>query len=291
MIIRTISQLPKTTSIDDPDSLFEVSIKRDSTYISKAISYQSLMDKLHGEIDSTFRSQYGLANGINVSSIKSSVNALQNGNVTIKGTKNMVSATVQLPTLPYDNTKLDDETYRSNAASIGYVLDAMKSGSSFISDGSTATGFVTTGGMRYQAESGGLMQFYFDETSAARTSEECICPQSGNLVMYGWLADNGNVDPSAAWVALEAYSNTVLEGGGWIIVALQPWIQGTKHSNLQYVGFNVPVAKDMKLRVTTGFDLNYTNSTYQQRKNSLVMNVNTQSMMNITNSFIGYVLY
>ena len=47
----------------------------------------------------------------------------------------------------------------------------------------------------------------------------------------------------------------------------------------------------MKLRVTTGFDLNYTNSTYQQRKNSLVMNVNTQSMMNITNSFIGYVLY
>lgn len=39
MIIRTISQLPKTTSIDDPDSLFEVSIKRDSTYISKAISY------------------------------------------------------------------------------------------------------------------------------------------------------------------------------------------------------------------------------------------------------------
>ncbi len=134
------------------------------------------MDKLHGEIDSTFRSQYGLANGINVSSIKSTVNALQNGNVTIKGTKNMVSATVQLPTLPYDNTKLDDETYRSNAASIGYVLDAMKSGSSFISDGSTATGFVTTGGMRYQAESGGLMQFYFDETSAARTSEECICP-------------------------------------------------------------------------------------------------------------------
>ena len=50
--------------------------------------------------------------------------------------------------------------------------------------------------------------------------------------MYGWLADNGNVDPAAAWVAVEAYSDTILEGGGWIIVALQPWIQGTKHSNL-----------------------------------------------------------
>lgn len=109
--------------------------------------------------------------------------------------------------------------------------------------------------------------------------------------MYGWLADNGNVDPAAAWVALEAYSDSILEGGGWIIIAVQPWIQGNKHSNLQYVGFNVPVSKGMKIRVSTGFDLNYSNSTYQSRKNSLVKNINTASSMNITNSFIGYILY
>lgn len=291
MIIRTISQLPKTTTIDDSDSLFEVSIKRDQSYISKAITYGNLMDKLYGEIDNKFQTQYGLNPTINIDSIKNTVNSLTNGNIAIKGVKNMISSTVQLSTLPYDNNKLEDESYRNTAASIGYVLNAMKSGSSFISNGSKATGFVTTGGMRYQAETGGLMQFYFNENTAARTSEECICPQSGNLVMYGWLADNGNVDPAAAWVAVEAYSDTILEGGGWIIVALQPWIQGTKHSNLQYVGFNIPVAKGMKLRITTGFDLNYTNSTYQQRKNTLVMNVNTASAMNITNSFIGYVLY
>ena len=53
MIIRTISQLPKTTTLDDSD-LFEVSIKRDQSYISKAITYGNLMDKLYGEIDNKF---------------------------------------------------------------------------------------------------------------------------------------------------------------------------------------------------------------------------------------------
>lgn len=29
-----------------------------------------------------------------------------------------------------------------------------------------------------------------------------ICGHTGNLVCYGWLADNGNVKPGQAWVGL-----------------------------------------------------------------------------------------
>ncbi len=295
MIIRTISQLPKVTNLDaiTTESLFEVSLNVDEQYISKAVSYGTFLSKLSGEIASGINVQYGYKNGIKLSSLNSQVELIQNGDCEFKGIKNLTSCEVNLSTVPYDKDKVAalDAAYRSQAATIGYVHDALSVGSTFMSNQSKATGFVASTGLYYAAQPDGLMSFMFNEESASRTSTTVQCPQTGNLTLYGWLADNGNVDAAQAWVALEAYSDTVIDGGAWIIVAVQPWIMGSKHSNLQYVGFNVPVSKGMQLRITTGFDLNYSNSTYQQRKNTLVRNINSVAETSITNAFIGYVLY
>ena len=55
---------------------------------------------------------------------------------------------------------------------------------------------------------------------------------TGNLVMWGWLADNGNVGAEYAWVGLFAKLKT--EGNNDtqedIPLQIQPWICG-KYSN------------------------------------------------------------
>ena len=41
-----------------------------------------------------------------------------------------------------------------------------------------------------------------------------------------------------------------------IPIAIQPWIRGTNASQMQYVGFTIPVRKGLRVKVKTGFPVN-----------------------------------
>lgn len=56
---------------------------------------------------------------------------------------------------------------------------------------------------------------------------------------------------------------------------------------MQYVGFNVPVRKNMKLKIMTGFPVNGTTSGFQTPDgHSLLMT----RYGNVPNTFVGYVI-
>ena len=90
--------------------------------------------------------------------------------------------------------------------------------------------------------------------------------QTGNLVLNGWISDNGNIALGNAWVQLQMQKSD----GTWIAIQMQPWILGERHKQVQLVSFNLPIAIGTLIRVRTGFTLNYTNSGFQLTNNSMV---------------------
>ena len=110
---------------------------------------------------------------------------------------------------------------------------------------------------------------------------------TGQLVVWGWLADNGNVSPEMAWVGLfaaikrEGDDNTQYD----VPISIQPWIRGQHASTLQYISFNVPVKNGLELKIKTGFPVNsHTSGGFQ--------NVGTLTFIDryIPNSFFGYII-
>lgn len=108
---------------------------------------------------------------------------------------------------------------------------------------------------------------------------------AGWFTCYGWLSekekyrsesqnDSGVGDQANAkrWVALEAKMN----GNNWRIIQLQPF---QPNNYCSYVGFGVPVCKDLELRITTGFDVGNNSGKYSMLPGSLTNHV--------PNAFIG----
>lgn len=72
------------------------------------------------------------------------------------------------------------------------------------------------------------------------------CDHSGLLTIYGWLTDDGNVQPQEAWVGLYGKVRTTGSSGvqstsEWVLLQLQPWAVTTKSNTMGYVGFSIPV--------------------------------------------------
>ena len=82
-----------------------------------------------------------------------------------------------------------------------------------------------------------------------KISSEWLCPETGMLVVYGWLDSSACLNNKAtpgAFCVLEGKINTE-----WEIIAVQPV---TPAKNITYVGFTVPVRKDLVIRARTGFE-------------------------------------
>ena len=81
-----------------------------------------------------------------------------------------------------------------------------------------------------------------------KISNEWTCRYTGNLVVYGWLDSTTCLDNKAtpsAFCVLEGQINQ-----NWEIISVCPV---TPAKSITYVGFNVPVKKDLVVRVRTGF--------------------------------------
>ena len=140
----------------------------------------------------------------------------------------------------------------------------------------------------WQIDDGGTdsSQSIKDKASGSRDGYEEI-RETGNLVMWGWLADQGEVDPELAWVGLfarlkaEGMDNTQMD----IPLCIRPWIRGAKTASImQYVGFNIPVRKGLQLKVKTGFPVFSGNSALNNRGSMVFMD------RWIPNAFFGYVI-
>lgn len=81
-----------------------------------------------------------------------------------------------------------------------------------------------------------------------KISNEWVCPATGNLVVYGWVdsstALNNKAVPSS-YCVLEAKINDQ-----WEVISAQSVLPA---KTITYVGFNVPVEKDLIVRARTGF--------------------------------------
>lgn len=106
--------------------------------------------------------------------------------------------------------------------------------------------------------------------------------------MWGWLAENTTPAPSPeqCWVALfaklkcENYNNTEVD----VPIQVKPWIRGKYASSIQYISFNLPVKKGLRLKIKTGFPVNGTNSGLQNPGSLTFLDGN------IPNAFFGYVI-
>ena len=102
----------------------------------------------------------------------------------------------------------------------------------------------------------------------ASETQKCTINETGNLVVTGWISDNGNIALGNAWVQLQIKKRD----GTWLAVQMQPWILGERHKQVQLVSFNLPIAAGTTIRVVTGFTLNNTNSGFQLVNNALASN-------------------
>lgn len=103
--------------------------------------------------------------------------------------------------------------------------------------------------------------------------------------MYGWLADNGNVNPEECWVGVFAEIENADGTKRPTLLQMQPWIIGKNSQTMQYVGFSLPVRKGLALKVMTGFNVNGENSGFGNA-NSLM----TSGVGSMVNTFVGYII-
>lgn len=99
-----------------------------------------------------------------------------------------------------------------------------------------------------------------------RMSNEWIVPAAGNLVVYGWLDSNDALNNKAisnAFCVLEAKINSTDLKENWEIISVQPVIPA---KNITYVGFNVPVKKNLTIRVRTGFSVGAKSGNYSNEQ-------------------------
>ena len=94
-----------------------------------------------------------------------------------------------------------------------------------------------------------------------KISNEWQCPETGNLVVYGWLDSskclNNKATPSAFCV-LEGMINDQ-----WEVISVQP-VNPAK--SITYVGFNVLVKRGLTIRARTGFDVGAKSGQYSNEQ-------------------------
>ena len=293
-VFRTISDLP---GIDEPsmDSYLQVSqpvfTQDDDDY---GVKYGSMKVPFKGIVSAIVdQSRINMARELQIpsetrisSDIMVPLNAILTGEATLSGQK----AFDVRPTVVQTEISAEENA----VATIGDVERIVTSTSFFFQDSSHATaspdnssGYTKDDGnlLMWNIDSGQRDSSLFVNPETGLQAGYLICPDTGFLVMYGWLADNGNLNPEECWVGL--FSEIENEDGKRraTLIQMQPWIIGSRSQTMQYVGFSIPVKKGLKLKVMTGFNVNGENSGFGNA-NSLM----TSGVGSMVNTFVGYIV-
>ena len=312
MKIKTISQL---TPVSDKDVVHDkaylaIAQYSDSAgdganaYLSRKLTYKQLKTQIEDYVDSDLlEGRYGSKlyidggiENVNLSAMHNDIEKLKNGDMTIRGVKHFN----EIPTI---DAEVDPESRNSNIPNVKCVREMITNQAGYITDSSmldldpkNAEGYTV------YDEFEGNKQMYWHIDHGQRDSSLYVdtngalaggvtCRHTGNLICYGWLADNGNVRPENAWVALFGQVLCPIDRDGnlgkkWVALQVQPWIVGKKSSVLQYVGFNIPVKAGLQLKIMTGFAVNGNNSGLSDRPTLMFAAAGT-----MPNTFVGYILH
>lgn len=302
--LRTISQLTELQNPND-NTLFGVSqpindvdsqyIDNDISidYVSSKLSYKTIRDDISSNVLSAVASKYGLVDSqkdsINVAALQKTVHKLSAEDCRIYGQKTLMAP----PKIDGSIELGKDVTVADNMLpTVKYVKSLVADNGDYISDNMVVVGSPGNNA-RYTVFDRNFMHWKIGENQ--KDSSEYIdttgypvgpkvCTHTGNLVIYGWLADNGDVDPQDAWVGLYGCMHTSVDDDNerdWVLLQLQPWPLTLKSSVFQYVGFNVKVAKGLMLKIKTGFRVKGKNSGFQGGSSLTYWT-------NQPNSFVGY---
>lgn len=291
LTFRTISDLPLLEELDD-GSLFNVSVPGGETggtqtYTSMKVTFGSLRDAAISASILSTESILQIPEGTSLKKdVLDPISGLLSGEAVLSGQKSFF----ERPTVLSSGTdELSGNSLVTKDDVEGMIVDTAFC---FSPDGKATASPNNSAG--YTTDDGNLLMWNID--SGQRDSSLFIdgeghragyvtCPESGMLVAYGWLADNGNLNPENCWAGLfspiENADGTVKD----ILVQVQPWIIGDKSQTLQYVGFTLPVRKGLKLKLMTGFNVNGNNSGFGNQ-NSLM----TAKVGSMVNTLIGYII-
>lgn len=292
--IRTLSQLDSVSELID-GTLFGVSqpitAGNDSGYISQNVNYKTLKSEIEKDVEDDLKTIYNLQptgslKPINVGDLAEAVNKLSAEDCGIYGQKTFY--TVPIIDADYSKVTVSDKM----VPNVGYVQQLVTNNGDYLTDDMVVVGSPTRSA-RYTVFDRNFMHWKIGENQT--DSSEYIdttgypvgpkvCTHTGNLVIYGWLADNGDVEPQDAWVGLYGCMHTSTDADNqrdWVLLQLQPWPLTTKSSVFQYVGFNVKVAKGLMLKIKTGFRVKGKNSGFQGGSSLTYWT-------NQPNSFVGY---
>lgn len=264
------------------------------TFSPKNIKFEQIQTKIDGDLSAKIVSDYGLNdnNGrLSLKSLTDRVTTIESQNSEFNGEKTFK----KIPTCDarYDASTVNPDGY--SLPNVNYVKQLIEDNGSYISETSYIMGDPNNESP-YTTDSDYFLHFRIDDggrdssefvTTTGETAGYEKCPYTGQLVIYGWLADQGGVMAQDAWVGLYGLMNVINENQEmdqkWTLLQVQPWIIGSKSSIMQYVSFNIPVSSGMKLKIRTGFRVDGTNSGFAQP------NALTYTSWQ-PNSFVGYVI-
>lgn len=323
MLVRTISQLPEVEAKTDfMDGKMEISIPesaQSNKYTSKSIKYETIEKQIENQLSIDIAKTYHLtadnAQPINVNDEMKKLKDVLNADMTINGAKKLGDWPWVQKDFPTDFRKYGNNSGDFILPNVKKVKQLITETPSYFStpDSAVAEGNPLPYHKNPSTEASkpeslgydatvGSDKFYFwriddqgtdsgraiyDIQSATEDHYEKM-RDTGNLVVWGWLADNGEVEPEMAWVGL--FGKLKCKGFGddytqdWLPLCIRPWIRGANASILQYVGFNIPVRAGLELKIKTGFPVNGSNSAFQNPGSM------TFQDRNVPNAFFGYVV-
>lgn len=328
MTIRTITQLPEANTGEFLSSWMEMSTplaSNNEKYSSKKASYAKIKNDIQTATATKIVSDYSL-NGtdgrkINVAQLESLVSKINSSDSEFSGKKKFNEWPYVQTAFP-DASKSTDPAYSVYGNDFEYILPNMKvvremvddnvvfmsTTKSCVSEGNPlplhSNSLTKSGVVEYLDYSNtiGLGKFYYwhidaqqqdsswsnhDKDSGSTDKYEEM-RDTGNLVAWGWLAENGETppQPEQCWVGMfakmkcEGYNDTEVD----VPICIKPWIRGKNAATIQYIGFNIPVRKGLRIKIKTGFPVNNENGGLQT-PGSL-----TFQDGGIPNAFFGYII-
>lgn len=318
MVIRTISQLPRTQNYY-ATALLEVSEPAENNmYSSKSMMLSTLRSHIEDSISAGIVTDYNmLENGqpVNLGQLKKDTETLSAGDMIVGGYKQyekLPASTVSYNQLSNELSSAYGNVENNVIPNIGITKQLIVNKNpthigttnSFVTDGNPFSSGAGKVNIQYRNTTGlDDLHYYmwsiednkqdssettWDINSGTRGDYEQM-RKTGWLTVWGWLADRGDVDPTEAWVGIfgqiqyEGATNTT---GTWFPIQIQPWIKGIHSSTLQYVGFNIPVQAGLRLKICTGFKVYGSNTgAFQDKPETLTFRDRW-----IPNTFFGYII-
>lgn len=290
--IRTISQLPETTSVKD-NTLFEVSEVLSTVtnsdgieinkYASKKILASNVTKYAKDGVIELLKEDYGLTTDVNFGKIQNFTNDMLSGSNSLK-----LSGEHKFEKLPeIDEVLTSFSSDDKHAVNVQTLKKFESTGNTLLinNDSTFTTQYMNVEDQLYpdevktgidnapsvEAEKHNVYIFMINGTE----SNIWTAPADGMFTCYGWVdeEDGSAVDNAKRWVALEAnFGGNV----GWKILQLQPVMPNEYCS---YVSFTFPVNKGLQLRLESGFTVGTNSNKYN--------NVQGSMTNHLANAFVG----